>query len=324
VGGWRGHRLKAAVESSREHGVPFLQILQTGGGGRVVRVATGDGEITIGRGEENDLVLEHSTVSRLHARVVSSRLGFLLLDEDSTNGMRVGGERVERHFLKHGDRIAIGAFELEFDAEGDALGQPRGEPEATVRQCASCGEPLQPGNLYCGRCGARLGASAAPPEQAAVSPGDVPVRASEQAPEPAEPTPPPEKPRPAPSQPREVRVAPRRSEPRPLRPGRVLVLAPGARRHRPGLALLAALFVPGAGQAYNGQTVKGFFLLFASVLVAPWVYSVFDARSRARAIVEAGGRLGRGGPVWIVLQGWLLLNVMLALAIGLTLTGVLR
>src|SRR5688500_18120552 len=50
--------------------------------------------------------------------------------------------------------------------------------------------------------------------------------------------------------------------PRPLPPRRAPVptaaVVPGW--HSPSLALLLGLLIPGAGQAYNGQPIKGFFL----------------------------------------------------------------
>lgn len=95
------------------------------------------------------------------------------------------------------------------------------------------------------------------------------------------------------------------------------------RGHSPAIALIAALLVPGAGQAYNGQPVKGVFLLLLTPLVLPWIYSVIDAPLRARKIRAEGGRYGRGGCLWIVLQAWLFVNVALATVVGLTIAGVI-
>src|SRR3954469_9850453 len=83
------------------------------------------------------------------------------------------------------------------------------------------------------------------------------------------------------------------------------------RAHRAGMALVLERLVPRAGQAYHGQPVKGFFLLFTSVLVLPWLYSLYDAYAGARRIAVTGGRMGRGGVVWVFLQTWLALNVTL-------------
>lgn len=89
------------------------------------------------------------------------------------------------------------------------------------------------------------------------------------------------------------------------------------------MALFFALLIPGAGQAYNGRPVKGFFLLFFSALVLPWLYSVYDAWADARRIARSGGRMGKGGLAWVFLQAWLAFNVGLLALIVLTISGVL-
>ncbi|MGH2586005.1 MAG: FHA domain-containing protein, partial [Dehalococcoidia bacterium] len=78
----------------------------------------------IGRLAANDLVLEHPTVSRFHARI--SRLDGAQYVEDlhAANGVFVNGERVspeEAHPLRLGDTIHIGAVKLIF--REDALEQ---------------------------------------------------------------------------------------------------------------------------------------------------------------------------------------------------------
>jgi len=93
--------------------------------------------------------------------------------------------------------------------------------------------------------------------------------------------------------------------------------------HSSLMALLSGLLIPGAGQAYNGQPVKGFFFLFFSVLLVPYLWSVLDAYFQARRIVKEGGRYGRGGLGWVFLQGWLMLNVAVLAVIGLSVAGVL-
>lgn len=88
--------------------------------------------------------------------------------------------------------------------------------------------------------------------------------------------------------------------------------------------MTAGLLIPGAGQAYNGSPIAGFFVLMTSVLVLPWLIGAATAYSRARRMVEQGGRFGKGGVTWIVLQAWLAMNVLLAAVLVLTMTGVLR
>ncbi|HMD30125.1 MAG TPA: FHA domain-containing protein, partial [Steroidobacteraceae bacterium] len=55
--------------------------------------------ITIGRAEENDLVVKGNLISRLHARVEINRNKFILVDQ-STNGTFVIGKDGEEAFVR--------------------------------------------------------------------------------------------------------------------------------------------------------------------------------------------------------------------------------
>src|SRR6185312_16072530 len=52
-------------------------------------------EITVGRGENNDIVIPHASVSRNHARLVRRDGGFELTDLNSTNGSYVNNQLVQ-------------------------------------------------------------------------------------------------------------------------------------------------------------------------------------------------------------------------------------
>jgi adenylate cyclase len=56
--------------------------------------------ITIGRAEENDVVVKGSLSSRLHARIVIGRSNFVLIDQ-STNGTFVQSADGEELFIRH-------------------------------------------------------------------------------------------------------------------------------------------------------------------------------------------------------------------------------
>ncbi|MDP6934131.1 MAG: FHA domain-containing protein, partial [Myxococcota bacterium] len=71
-------------------------------------------QTTIGRGKLVGLVLPHISVSREHARVLfdPEQQSYTLLDLGSQNGTLVNGARVDRHELKHGDKVQVGKFVL--------------------------------------------------------------------------------------------------------------------------------------------------------------------------------------------------------------------
>jgi ABC-type multidrug transport system ATPase subunit/pSer/pThr/pTyr-binding forkhead associated (FHA) protein len=66
--------------------------------------------VTIGRAEENDLVLDHPQVSRRHARVEWDGKDFVLTDLGSTNGTFVNDARAPRVALTEDARVQIGPF----------------------------------------------------------------------------------------------------------------------------------------------------------------------------------------------------------------------
>ena len=101
--------------------------------------------------------------------------------------------------------------------------------------------------------------------------------------------------------------------------------APGTHpsRHSPLLALLLGLVVPGAGQAYNGQPVKGFFLFFGSALALPYLFSLYDAYAVAARIRRTGPGSGCAGFLWVLLQFWLAANTALLAVLALSVLGVL-
>jgi adenylate cyclase len=69
---------------------------------------------TIGRNTDNDLILSDKTVSRHHAQIAKTKLGYLLADLGSYNGITVNESSAQRVLLKHNDRIKIGRSSLIF------------------------------------------------------------------------------------------------------------------------------------------------------------------------------------------------------------------
>lgn len=73
--------------------------------------------IAIGRGLDNDLVIDDPRVSRHHAQVTFRHSHYLLRDQRSTNGTFVNNQPIETVVLASGDRVSIGGFELIFHQE---------------------------------------------------------------------------------------------------------------------------------------------------------------------------------------------------------------
>jgi pSer/pThr/pTyr-binding forkhead associated (FHA) protein len=75
---------------------------------------------TIGRHATCDIVLDDDAVSRTHARVERTDVGFALMDIGSSNGLRVNGERTTYRLLVSGDVVHVGDCVLRFEGSGDA------------------------------------------------------------------------------------------------------------------------------------------------------------------------------------------------------------
>jgi len=71
-------------------------------------------EITIGRSEDNDVVLANNSVSRNHARIIKGESGYVITDLGSFNGTKINGKLVQSSPLVHDDQIKIGPLELTF------------------------------------------------------------------------------------------------------------------------------------------------------------------------------------------------------------------
>jgi pSer/pThr/pTyr-binding forkhead associated (FHA) protein len=77
-------------------------------------------QITIGRTEENDVVLYEQGVSRRHARISRSEGRYYVEDLESANGTLLNGNKIQKEELNDGDRIGIGEVVFRYGAEEQA------------------------------------------------------------------------------------------------------------------------------------------------------------------------------------------------------------
>lgn len=76
--------------------------------------------LVLGRGEECDLPLNHSSVSRVHAEIHTIGDGrYEIIDRDSANGVRVNGVELKRGLLDARDTIELGDVVLKFIPAGE-------------------------------------------------------------------------------------------------------------------------------------------------------------------------------------------------------------
>jgi hypothetical protein len=73
--------------------------------------------LTLGRIEDNNLQVEHSSVSSHHAELVLEQNDYKVVDLESTNGTRVNGERVSESKLRRNDVVRFGNIDFLYDSE---------------------------------------------------------------------------------------------------------------------------------------------------------------------------------------------------------------
>jgi pSer/pThr/pTyr-binding forkhead associated (FHA) protein len=77
--------------------------------------------VTIGRGGENDIVVDSGSVSTSHAEMRRVRGGYELADIGSTNGLKGDGARYESVPLHQGSSVQIGDVTFDFSLAEDEL-----------------------------------------------------------------------------------------------------------------------------------------------------------------------------------------------------------
>jgi len=71
-------------------------------------------EMTIGRSVDSDIVLDNAGVSSHHAWIQKEAGGYVIDDNDSSNGVFVNGDKVNQHRLEYRDEIQIYNYVLKY------------------------------------------------------------------------------------------------------------------------------------------------------------------------------------------------------------------
>ncbi len=72
------------------------------------------GRQSIGRGSNNDIVVDDPSVSASHGWIIGQQRRYVIMNTLSTNGTFVNDRRIHQATLKHGDHIRLGQAELLF------------------------------------------------------------------------------------------------------------------------------------------------------------------------------------------------------------------
>ena len=98
---------------------------------------------SIGALSDNDLCLDATGVSRVHARIVSVGNDNILEDANSANGTLVNGHPIVTHILQHDDVIEIADYRIRYRSNA-AVGGPSFDRTMVIRTAASEAGALAP------------------------------------------------------------------------------------------------------------------------------------------------------------------------------------
>lgn len=111
----RAHR---EVQTLEPEEAPRLFVLNTDLQGRefaCIRTV-----LQVGRTDDNDIALDHRSLSRAHCKIVREPDGeWRVIDLQSANGLKVNGEQYAQSALRSGDVIELGHVKLKFLAPGE-------------------------------------------------------------------------------------------------------------------------------------------------------------------------------------------------------------
>ena len=75
--------------------------------------------MVIGRTDDNDVVINHRSISRHHAKIVQEQGRYAVVDLQSANGVRVNGEEYGKVELRRGDVIDLGHVRMRYVEPGE-------------------------------------------------------------------------------------------------------------------------------------------------------------------------------------------------------------
>lgn len=120
---------------------PLKLTLQPGG----LSVQLTQADTLVGRHHDADLRLPLPDVSRRHCRFLFADSCWQVIDLNSTNGVYVNTERVDRTILRHHDTIRIGGFTFVVDLQaGRAAATPTSQQERVLQNIINTLSEAQP------------------------------------------------------------------------------------------------------------------------------------------------------------------------------------
>lgn len=102
--------------------MPRIVITEPGKPGQPYRFDLGHKMASIGRRSDNDIVLTCPSISGQHCTMERVKGGFILRDQESTNGIKLDGQRMHIIDLEDGMKLSLGDVTMEFQLSKDESG----------------------------------------------------------------------------------------------------------------------------------------------------------------------------------------------------------
>lgn len=131
---------------------PYIELMSGDETGK--RIEIKGTRLSLGRAEDNDIVVLAEGVSRRHAFMAISEGDWFIRDNESKNGVVINGEKVRESWLANGDVVALGDFVFRFHFPKEsanpygnpsnlpASSEPGGLPAADLSGGMGLGAPL--------------------------------------------------------------------------------------------------------------------------------------------------------------------------------------
>ncbi len=101
------------------------------------QIETDQSEITIGRSNNNDIIIDNLAVSKEHAKIIKLPDGYGLVDLDSTNGTLLNNKDVKKANLAPQDILIIGKHTLLIKSTGATKAAAADLADKTVKVATS-------------------------------------------------------------------------------------------------------------------------------------------------------------------------------------------
>ncbi|NOX98708.1 MAG: FHA domain-containing protein [Verrucomicrobia bacterium] len=98
--------------------------------------------VTLGRAPDNDLVVAHESISGHHAKIQREGDSYIVVDLDSTNGIKVEDVPTTKGPLSNGTKITFGRVDAVYECEETAAAEDEKEDDAEASVGGGDGEPF--------------------------------------------------------------------------------------------------------------------------------------------------------------------------------------